>query len=96
MKWRVHQELKAAEDYEACTCPECTAMGDTYDGDAAKRHQIWWANEEAARLVGLGRDGRATAVGGRLDAAIDFRDGLNVGLQDRVQASFLDIWRELI
>ena len=60
-------------------------MGDTYDGDAAKRHQIWWANEEAARLVGLDRNGRATAVRGRLDAAINFRESLGVGLQDRVR-----------
>lgn len=96
VKWRVHEELKAAEDYEVCTCPECTAMGDTYDSDAAKRHQIWWANEEAARLVGLDRDDRATVVGGRLDAAIDFRDSHSASLQDRIQASFLDIWRDLI
>lgn len=96
VKWRVHEELKAAEDYEVCACPECTAMGDAYDSNAAKRHQIWWANEEATRLVGLDRDGRATAVGGRLDAAIEFRDRLSAGLQDRVQASFLDVWRDLI
>ncbi len=96
VKWRVHEELKSVGGYETCTCPECAAMGETYDGDAAKRHQIWWANEEAARLAPLDRAGRATMVGGRLDAAISFRDELSVGVQDRVQAGFLDAWRGLI
>jgi hypothetical protein len=41
VKWRVHEELTAVAGYEPCTCPECEAMGDTYNADAAKRHQIW-------------------------------------------------------
>jgi hypothetical protein len=96
VKWRVHEELKAVDGYEPCTCPECEAMGDTYDADAAKRHQIWWANEEAARIAPLDRAGRGTSVGGRLDAAIEFRDGLKTELQGRVGAEFLDVWRDLV
>lgn len=96
VKWRVHEDLKSVQGYETCSCPECEAMGTTYDADAAKRHQIWWANEEAARLVGLSRDRRVTMVSGRLNAAIAFRDSLSAGLQDRAQAGFLDTWRGLI
>ena len=96
VRWRVHEELQDIQGYEPCTCPECSARGNSYDAALVKRHQMWWANEEAARLVPLDRAGRAVAAAGRLDAAIAFRGSLDASLQDRVKAGFLDTWRNLI
>jgi hypothetical protein len=96
VRWRVHLDLVTDPNYQPCPCPECTSLGTTYDGDLAKRHQIWWANEEAARLAPLALPQRKFSVGGRLDAAILFRDSLSQALRQRIDAGFLDTWRALV
>lgn len=96
VRWRVHLDLAADPSYQRCPCPECGSLGSNYDADLATRHQLWWANEEAARLAPLARPQRQFSVAGRLDAAIVFRDGLPQALRQRVGAGFLDTWRALV
>jgi hypothetical protein len=96
VRWRNHLELVNSEGYEPCSCPECRIMGmNTYDASRAKRHQMWWANEEGAGLVPLSLGQRRTAVRARLEDAANFREGLPVSLQERVGAGFLDTWLSL-
>lgn len=97
IRWRNHLELANSSGYEPCTCPECQVMGmTTYDANRAKRHQIWWANEEGAGLAPLNLGQRKAAVRTRLEAAVAFREGLSVSLQQRLGAGFLDTWLSLL
>lgn len=97
VRWRNHLELVTQPGYRPCSCPECTLMGmTTYDANLAKRHQIWWANEEGSRLVPLNLGQRRSAIRARLEGAVTFREALPPTLEQRVGGAFLDTWLSLL
>jgi hypothetical protein len=96
VRWPVHEALATQPGYQACWCDSCAAMGGTYDGHEAARHQMRVAHEEGASLRALPLPDRRTAVEQRLDAGIAFRDSLPLVLRSRAQAEFLDRWRSYV
>lgn len=97
VRWADHEALARRSDYVACTCPECTDMGGTYDKPLAQRHQLRWANKEGVALASLPTlTQRRDAVTTRLDEAVAFRDGLPKLLKRQVAAGFLDTWQGLV
>jgi hypothetical protein len=96
VSWTVHSSLAQVAKYIACACTSCSVMGDAYEPDLAKVHQIRIAHGWNESLRSENVVARRRKIRARLDAAIDFRDDLPVRLRERTEASFLDTWRALV
>ncbi|HEY4280210.1 MAG TPA: hypothetical protein VGM91_18445 [Conexibacter sp.] len=95
VRWTVHEELRARDDYVACTCADCQVMDGVYDRDLAQRHQLRAVNAAAAELTAVGVVDRRAIVQARIAAAVAYRDGLPRMLRDRAEAKFLDTWADV-
>lgn len=96
VSWPIHQQLLDEPNFEECSCRSCQAMHGVYSPDYANVHQIRVAHLWSAELHGLNLVGRRRAIRGRLEDAVEFRDGLPRSLRDRADAGFLDTWLALV
>jgi hypothetical protein len=96
VQWDVHEELASTAEYKHCVCRSCQTMAGIHDAHEANIHQIRVAHVWSNETRGLNAHALRRRTREHVDEAIDFRDGLPLALRTRVEAGFLNTWRDFV